>query len=141
LKAKTVLCRLLVVGLLATIFSLGSQAVAPSPAQAHDQGTCLTSATYVSCIFVKHGLAYVSNKFYDSAGAQYKCGYSRIRYRNSAGSIISTVYGPEQCANALQYLDYPSPYEKTYARKVCVWWYLTYPIVGTTPVLCKYAPW
>jgi hypothetical protein len=129
------------VGLLATIFSLGSQAVAPSPAQAHDQGTCLTSRSYVSCIFVKHGLAYVSNKFYDASGAQYKCGYSRIRYRDGAGRVILTVYGPKTCANALQYIDYPGPYEKRYARKVCVWWSLTYPVSGTTPVLCKSAPW
>jgi hypothetical protein len=140
-KAKTVLCHLLVVGLLATLFSFGSAVVAPSAAQAHDQGTCINDAKHVACIFVKHGLAYVSNKYYDTVGAEWKCGRSRIRYRNSAGSIISTVYGPETCANALQYLDYPSPYEKRYARRVCVWWYLTHPVVGNTPVLCKWAPW
>jgi hypothetical protein len=141
LKAKTVLCQLLVVGLLATIFSFGSQAVAPSPAQAHDQGTCERAGSYVACIFVKHGLAYVSNKFYDASGAQYKCGYSRIRYRDGAGRLILTVYGPKTCANALQYVDYPGPYEKSRARRVCVWWYLTYPVAGNTPVFCKYAPW
>jgi hypothetical protein len=141
LKAKTVLSQLLVVGLLATIFSLGSQAVAPSPAQAHDQPGCQTGATYVACIFVKHGLAYVTNKFTDAQGTQYKCGYSRIRYRDGAGRVILTVYGPKTCANALYYIDYPGPYEKRYARKVCVWWYLTYPKAGNTPVVCKSAPW
>jgi hypothetical protein len=127
---------LLVAGLL-----LPSVVLAPSAAQAHDQGTCVRDWNHVACIFVKHGLAYVSNKYYDASGSEFKCARSRIRYRNSAGQVISTVYGPETCANALQYLDYPSPYEKRYARRVCVWWYQTYPVSGDTPVLCKYAPW
>jgi hypothetical protein len=126
---------------MATLFSLGSLAVAPPRAQAHDQGTCFTSVSYVECIFVKHGLAYVVNKLSDASGAQYKCAYSRIRYYNSAGSTLETVYGPQTCAVALQYVDYPGPWEKTYARKVCVWWYVSYPRAGNTPTLCRSAPW
>jgi hypothetical protein len=133
---KRLLARLLVTGVLLSSVVL----VAPPAAQAHDQGTCITSASYVECIFVKHGLTYVVNKLSDSAGAQYKCAYSRIRYYNGSGGILETVYGPETCAVALQYTDYTGPYERT-AKKVCVWWYVSYPKAGNTPTLCRYAPW
>lgn len=128
--------RLLIAGavLLATLV------VAPSTAHA-DHGDCARGGSYVSCLFVKSGLAFVSNKLTDAQGAQYKCAHSRIAYYNSAGSMILRVVGPETCANALQYIDYPGPYEKTYAKKVCARWQVVYPVSGYTPLICLRAPW
>jgi hypothetical protein len=141
LRAKTVLCQLLVVGLIATIFSFGSAAVAPSTAQAHDQGDCARAWSWVECLFVKHGLQYVSNKLANSQGTQYTCAHSRIAYYNSAGAMFARVVGPRTCANALQFIDRPGPYEKTHARTVCARWDITYPDRGYTPLVCLRAPW
>jgi hypothetical protein len=125
------------------LLASAAMAVTPTAALAHDQSASY-QAGLIDLMFVKHGLQYVNTKI-TTGNASYICAEAHFYYYNSAGSLISHVYTPgATCAISRSETDYPGPYEKTYAKRVCTRWYVTKPAVGWFPpgtLLCVRAPW